>query len=265
MEKQTFEAFRQLVYTMSGISLGPQKEALVSARVAKRMRALDIPTHEDYVLYVKKDKSGQEIIHLIDAISTNVTSFFREPEHFDCLRDLLTRWRAKGQRRYRIWCAASSSGEEPYTIAMTALETLGTAMNLRVLATDISTRILEQARTGRYDEDKMRGVAPILRDRYFSRVTDDGKVRFEAKPQLKELILFRRLNLAEPPFPMKGPLDVVFCRNVMIYFDKGVRSRLVGEVRRLLKPEGYLLVGHAESLTGLGAGFKTVQPSVYMR
>lgn len=266
MERKTFEKFRALVYDQCGITLGNQKEALVSARVAKRMRALGIESHEAYFDAVVHDRSGAELVQLIDAISTNFTNFFREPVHFDLLTKLLADWKAAGQRRFRIWCAAASTGEEPYTLAMTVLEALGgQAADTRILATDISTRVLHKCREGRYDTQRVATVSAELRRRYFDEVQGEKGTLFEAKDALRSLLVFRRLNLSTPPFPMQGPFDAVFCRNVMIYFDNHVRTRLVDEMYRLLKPGGYLMVGHAESLTGLDTAFRSVRPSVYVK
>ena len=266
MNPKTFEKFRSLIYEKSGISLGEQKEALVSARVGKRMRVLQIGDFDEYYSYVVHDGSGQEVVELLDAISTNVTSFFREPQHFDFLGSALTAWKNQGQRRFRIWSAASSTGEEPYTIAMTVLESIGNRdVDTRILATDISTRVLAKCQEGTYDPQKLDGVPKTLRDKYFDRLQDDRQYQYRARDIMKQLIVFRRLNLATPPFPMQGPLDVVFCRNVMIYFDNDVRTRLLNEISRLLKPGGYLMVGHAESLTGLVSSFRTVRPSVYTK
>ncbi len=266
MNARTFEKFREVVYARSGISLGPQKAALVSARVGKRMRALRLENHEDYLDYLLHDETGNELVQFLDAISTNVTSFFREPKHFEFLAETLRKWHAKGQKRFRIWSAASSTGEEPYSIAMTVLEALGSrGMDVRVLATDISTRVLESCLCGEYEAGKLDTVPETYRSRYFEVLRDGSATRFRVREMLKNLVVFRRLNLSEPPFPMRGPLDVVFCRNVMIYFDNCVRGRLLDEVYRLLKPGGYLMVGHAESLTGMMSEFRTIQPSVYVK
>ena len=266
MDKRTFDRFRKIVLDLSGISLSDQKEALVSARVGKRMRSLEIATHEAYIDYITKDSTGQELVHLIDAISTNVTSFFRENDHFTFLADILSKWYAEGQRRFRIWSAASSTGEEPYSLAITLLENLDPrSVDMRILATDISTRVLELCRLGRYGKERMKTVPAALRSQYFDRISDNGQTLYSAKKALRNLVLFRRLNLSTPPFPMKGPLDVVFCRNVMIYFDTDVRTKLLNDVHRLLKPGGYLMVGHAESLTGIACKLKTVKPSIYRK
>lgn len=266
MDATTFNKFRQLVYDKSGISLGPGKEALVSARVGKRMRALNIEDPRQYLVYVMEDRTGNELVHLLDAISTNVTSFFREGNHFTFLEQVLQQWRAKNQRRFRFWSAACSTGEEPYSMAITLLEALGRQdVDIKILATDISTRVLEKSKGGRYGADKVRTVPAVLRDRYFDAVRERGELHYTVKPILRDQISFARINLSAPPFPMQGPFDAVFCRNVMIYFDNTVRSNLLNEIHRLLKPGGYLFVGHAESLTGMMAAFKTVQPSTYIK
>jgi len=266
MDATTFNKFREIIYQKSGINLGPGKEALVSARIGKRMRALQIEDQRAYLKFVEED-AGDELVHLIDAISTNVTSFFREPIHFDFARNVLEKWSGQGQRRFRIWCAAASSGEEPYSIAITLYESLnGAVTDARILATDISTRVLQKCIEGVYSGEKVEPVPPLLREKYFSRVSDhEGNKLYSVKPMLRQMLTFKRLNLSTPPFPMQGPMDIVFCRNVMIYFDNHVRSRLLDDIYRLLKPGGYLFVGHAESLTGMMSQFKTVQPSVYIK
>jgi chemotaxis protein methyltransferase CheR len=205
---------------------------------------------------------------LVDAISTNVTGFFRERAHFEFLAKAMGRWLAAGQRRFRIWSAACSTGEEPYSIAITMLEaaTRGRGgADMRILATDISTRVLETSRQGTYQQERLDAVSPILRKRYFTPDEPQNPAHYTVKDVLSRMVVFRRLNLSAPPFPMRGPLDVIFCRNVMIYFDRRVRERLLEELRRLLRPGGYLMVGHAESLTGMTGGFQAVRPSTYTK
>jgi len=265
LNAKTFNSYRSLIYDKSGISLSDGKEALVGARVGKRMRALGIDDHKTYLKHVMQDDTGQEIIDLLDAISTNVTYFFREPDHFTFLGKIMKEWKAAGQKRFRIWSAASSTGEEPYTIAMIILEAIGGNNDVKILATDISTRVLAKAQRGAYKAKKMERMAKMFRQRYFEEVPEATDKLYVVKPALKNMISYKRLNLSTPPFPMRGPLDVVFCRNVMIYFDEHVRRGLLKEIRRLLKPGGYLVVGHAESLIGLAEGFKTAQPSVYVK
>ncbi|MCD6326809.1 protein-glutamate O-methyltransferase [bacterium] len=266
MDRRTFNDFRGLIYDLSGISLSENKETLVSCRVNKRMRALDIKSADDYLNYVQDDDNSSEIVHLLDAISTNVTHFFRESGHFDFLKAKVSDWASNGQRRLRIWSAASSSGEEPYSIAISVLEALrGKNVDVKILATDISTRMLKIAEEGIYEGKTLEKVTAAHREKYFTRIkTPHGAPRkYRAKPLLRNMIVFERLNLSQPPFPMHGPFDIIFCRNVMIYFDKEVKSRLLADMYRLLRSDGYLMVGHAESLTGLISDFKIVGPSVY--
>lgn len=266
MDPQVFNRFRKLIYEKSGITLGPQKVALVSARIAKRMRALGIQDHAEYLKYVENDTTGQEVVQMLDAISTNVTSFFREPQHFDLLRELLETWLAQGMNRLRIWCAAASTGEEPYTIAMIVSEVLGgRSTDFRMLATDISTRVLEACKRGEYPASRMEPVPIALRNRYFTRIEREGETYYRVIPELLRPITFSRLNLSQTPFPMKGPFDVVFCRNVMIYFDLNVRKRLVDEIFRLLRPGGYLMIGHSESLNACNSSLRPVRASVYRK
>jgi chemotaxis protein methyltransferase CheR len=266
MEPSIFNKFQHLIYEKSGISLGENKEALVSARVGKRLRELKLPDFKSYLAYLKEDDSGEEIVNLLDVISTNVTSFYREANHFDLMDELVKKWLSEGQRKFRFWCAASSSGEEPYTIAMTFLEAAGgTATDTRMLATDISTRILSRAQEGRYPEEKTAGIPASYLDKYFQRENENNRKIYTAKESIKSLITFKRLNLSVTPFPMSGPMDIVFCRNVMIYFDNAVRKKLLMEIERLLKPGGYLFVGHSESLTGQLCGLKNIRPAVYVK
>jgi len=268
MDKRTFNAFRDLIYEKSGITLGEGKEALVSARVGKRLRALGYETYKEYLTFLTgtSEDAESEFIEFLDVISTNVTSFFRENDHFTFMADFVKQMVEEGQNRVRIWCAASSSGEEPYTIAMTFLENAGNFRgDCRILATDISTRILRQARAGEYIEPKMQGVTPQLRQRYFTSTGKGPSRVYKVNDTLASMVTFSRLNLSKPPFPMKGPFDLIFCRNVMIYFDNIVRKRLMEEFVRLLRPGGYLLVGHSESMAGMLCNMVPVKPSVYLK
>ena len=262
MRAPQFQKFCDIAYRQAGISLREGKEALVSARVSKRVRALGLRDSEEYLRFLESDPTGGELVSFLDVITTNFTRFFREPDHFDDLREALERWYGEGQRRFRIWSAASSTGEEPYSIAITVLETLaGRGADVRILATDISTRVLATASEGRYGESATRAMSPGLRSKYFDRVP--GSEAIQVRKVVRDIVTFKRLNLAQGPFPMKGPLDVVFCRNVMIYFDRPVRQQLVSEAERLMRPGGLLLIGHTETLTGISTGLSVLRPSVY--
>lgn len=266
METRTFKKFHDIVYEHSGIALGSGKEALVSARVGKRLRALNLPDFDSYLRYLEQDAGGDEIVQLLDAISTNVTHFFRESVHFEFVLEAVRAWAAAGQSRFRFWSAACSTGEEPYSLAMTVREALaGRVADAKILATDISTRVLGIAGAGAFEKEKLKSVPPALREKYFEPDEADPLNRRVVRDELKRMLVFRRLNLSAPPFPLRGPLDIIFCRNVMIYFDNSVRARLLAEARRLLKPGGYLVVGHSESLAGVLSELKTVKPSIYVK
>ena len=265
MRTQTFNELRKLVYENSGITLGPTKVALVTSRIGRRLRSLNLPDEEAYLALLKSPGKDEEFIHFIDAISTNVTSFYREPDHFEFMMGVMGAWISQGQRKFRIWCAAASTGEEPYTLAITALEAMkGRMCDVKILATDISTQVLQRCKEGVYKADKLEAVPPRILTTYFERVPgENGTDLYRAAAALKSVLTFSRLNLSVTPFPMKGPMDLIFIRNVMIYFDDELRKRLLAEARRLLQPDGYLIVGHSEGLTGLVSDFKLVRPSVY--
>ena len=269
MQPQLFQRFATLAYEKAGIAIKPGKEALVSARVAKRLRALSIPDAESYLRYLEEDSTGEEMACFLDVISTHFTSFYREPDHFELLAAEVARRLAEGQRRLRLWSAASSTGEEPYTMAMTALEVKGGAQaDLKILATDIAVDTLRQAQEGCYALQKIEPVPEKLRTRWFTRRADpndpEGSI-WQATEALKQRVAFRRLNLAEPPFPMSGPFDVVFCRNVLIYFDQRTRQRLIGAIDGLIRPGGLLCIGHTETLSGIDTALRLERPSIFRK
>ena len=264
IKKSTFNRIRGIVYDSAGIALSERKEALVCARVSKRMRVLGLGDYEAYLTFL--DDNPAEMVGLLDSISTNVTSFFREPHHFEFIADELEKWYADGQRRFRFWSAACSTGEEPYSLGMVIREALPFSdVDARILATDISTEVLASCEAGVYGSKHMKPVPDHLRKRWFVQDSHRGEKTWTVSKPLRDMMVFRRVNLSAPPFPMTGPLDAVFCRNVMIYFDDAVRLRLLDEANRLLKPGGYLVVGHAESLAGMISDFKYVRPSVYRK
>ncbi len=263
MDATTFKDFQAIAYEKAGIFLREGKAALVQARLAKRLRELGLATEREYLDRLRAD-GGEEVVLFLDAISTNFTRFFREPDHFDTLRDEVAAARAGGQRRFRFWCAASSSGEEPYTIAA-VLDPVLEGCDWRLLATDISTRVLGRAQAGVYGPEEIDGIPPDVLPRVMERVPpgEDGHERWAVRDRFKERIVFRRLNLAVHPYPMSGPLDAIFCRNVMIYFDRPMRAGVVGEFERLVRPGALLFIGHAETLNGIPTRFRSERPSVY--
>jgi chemotaxis protein methyltransferase CheR len=260
----TFERFRALIHSHSGIALAPAKRSLLESRIAKRLRELELPEAQAYLARVENDGSGEELVQLLDAVSTNVTSFYREPDHYPLMVEQLKGLLAKGQRQFAIWSAASATGEEPFTLAMVLAEAgILASAQVRILATDISTRALAHGKAATYRAERLGAVPAKQRDRWFI-ANQDGS--YTVRDELRCLITFARLNLNVPPYPMKGPFDVVFCRNVMIYFDNRTRAGLLGEITRLLSPGGLLMVGHSESLTGQSTGLlHSLRPSVYRK
>jgi chemotaxis protein methyltransferase CheR len=262
MDAQTFKDFQSIAYQKAGIFLREGKAALVQARLAKRLRELGLTTEREYLDRLRGD-GGEEIVLFLDAISTNFTKFFREPDHFETLRETVLEARQAGQRKFRFWSAASSSGEEPYTMAM-VLDPILEGCDWKILATDISTRVLARAVAGTYGPEEIEGIPPAVLQRYVDRVAgEDGEATWVVKDRLKQRVVYRRLNLAGRPYPMSGPLDAIFCRNVMIYFDRPMRAGVVSEFERLLRPGCLLYIGHSETLNGLTTRFKTERPSVY--
>lgn len=266
MDDQTFIRFQSLIYEQSGIFLKEGKKALVEARIGNRLRALGLSDPKEYLKYVGADASGDEVVSLLDAISTNVTFFFREDDHFTFLRNVMERIVAESKfQSIRIWSAASSTGEEPYSIAMVLAEVLkGRSMDCKILATDISTRVLKEAMEGRYAASRIEKVPADYLKKYFVKAAS-GNLSYTVRDDIRKMVTFSRINLSETPFPMSGPFDFVFCRNVMIYFDTAVRTKLITEITRLLRPGGFLMVGHSETLAQLGVGLKSIKPSIYRK
>lgn len=263
LKDSTFTRFSRLVEGYSGIQLPESKRNLVVHRIARRMRELSIHNYEDYYKAVDRDKTGKELTFLIDSISTNVTHFFREPDHFEYLTKRLSRM--KFTSPLRVWCAGCSTGEEAYTLAMTCLEAIPQHIKLKVLATDISTKVLESSQKGIYPEAAFSKVPKHLVLKYFQKGTRKAKGFLRAKPDLYEVIQFGRLNLVDQPFALNGNIDFIFCRNVMIYFNQDIRKKIIQEFLRLLKRGGLLFVGHSESLHNLGCNFKMVGPAMLQK
>lgn len=265
LSAQEFEQFRKLTYEKVGIDLRPGKEQLVSARLGKKMRELHIHSYKDYYQHVQTDETGQALIAMIDALTTNHTSFFREIVHFEFLRQTILP-ELRDRDRISIWCAASSTGEEPYSIAFSILDELGMqALNkLHILATDISTRVLASAKRGAYSADRFREFPAQQLRRYLLRGEDKWSNWYLVRKEIRAAITFQRLNLMEQ-FSHAAPFPVIFCRNVMIYFDRPTQESLVRRMTQALEPGGYLLIGHAESLNGIDHCLQYVRPAVYRK
>lgn len=269
MTDQDFNFIRTIARSHTGIELGDHKKEMIYSRIVRRIRALDLASFADYCDYLEQN-TETELTPFINAITTNLTAFFREPHHFDFLgRTVLPELRKRhtSDRRLRIWSAGCSTGEEPYSIAMTLHQHLGNERwDARILATDLDTNVLNHGRNGIYSRDRMNGMNEDLVRKYFQvqrgRNPDDDK--FRAKECIRELIRFNQLNLLEP-WPMKGPFDVIFCRNVVIYFSKDTQKILFDRYADILAPGGYLFIGHSESLHGVSRRFESLGRTIYRR
>lgn len=273
MRQNDYQFIRDIVYQHSRINLGADKHELVSARLGKRLRATGKATISDYCELLRTPAGADELGNLIDVISTNHTYFFREEGHFAALReiilpDLVRRRNAESWSSLRIWSAASSSGEEPYSIAIAVEEYFNAhppAWPRQIEATDISTRILAKAEAAIYPAETIARIEPALVKAYFQTGYGEQTGYFRLKPLIRQTVKFRRLNLLEGTPPFNEPFQIIFCRNVMIYFDRETQEELVNRLKARLVPGGYLLVGHSESLTGINHGLRLVRPATYQK
>jgi chemotaxis protein methyltransferase CheR len=272
LKPREYEAIRVLVKEQTGINLGLRKKDLVVSRLSKRLRTLGLNNFKQYVDFLGGPEGSDELVQMINRITTNKTDFFREQHHFDFLSDhlfpeLYESGKTSGVRRVRAWSAGCSSGEEPYSICMTAAEFFQTkpGWDFKLLATDLDTAMLQKASERIYEEQLLDPVPRHLKAKYFSRIRRGGEVLYEAKEQLREMITFRKFNLMHPRYPLKAPLDFIFCRNVLIYFDRQDKTDIMTKFHSVLKPSGYMFVGHSESLMMVKHLFKSVGPTVYKR
>ncbi|HYK25165.1 MAG TPA: protein-glutamate O-methyltransferase CheR [Steroidobacteraceae bacterium] len=264
---EDFEALRTLVRSLTGISLGDQKRELVYGRLSRRLRALRLASFKEYRSLVAADPG--ELAQLVNAITTNLTAFFRERHHFDYLRDHVLRPRAAARRsglRLRIWSAGCSSGEEPYSIAMTVLEALAEVQHhdVRILATDLDSDMLARARTGLYPFERLKSMGPSRLGRFFDAEHDRGAAAGRVKREVAALVTFKQLNLIHA-LPMKGPLDAIFCRNTVIYFDKDTQRDLFARMAALQRPGDLLFLGHSESLFKVSMDYTLIGRTIYRR
>jgi chemotaxis protein methyltransferase CheR len=272
LSEAEFVRFQQLIENEIGIHLSDAKKPLLVARLSKRLRHLGLHSFSAYYDHVVGGHDTDERIRMFDAISTNETRFFREPKHFDFLdRDLLPRLKAEAARgerakKVRIWSAGCSSGEEPYSLAMMLLQHFDAdEWDLRIDATDLSTRVLDIARRGIWPMRKSAEIPSDYLRRFMLKGTKSQEGFFKANDELRRIIRFGRVNLTDESYPVDGPYDLVLCRNVLIYFGHAQRVRVVQNLLAQLAPGGHFFLGHAETLSGLAEGPRTVMPTVYVK
>jgi chemotaxis protein methyltransferase CheR len=265
-----YERISRLVYEQCGINLHEGKKELVKARLGKRLREGNFKSFGDYYRYVTTDDGTAELISMIDSLSTNLTYFFREESHFQTLRNIVKQRVTPGSKdglseKLQIWSAGCSTGEEPYSLAMTVHESInGSSGDVKIVATDISTRVLQTASKGIFGKERLNNVPPAILKKYFQMGFGACEGQFLIKKSIRDMIQFSRFNLMDTP-PTNYRFDVIFCRNVMIYFDKPTQEGLVNRFYQCLNRGGHLFVGHSESLTGLSHELKYVEPSVYRK
>lgn len=270
LSAEEFEKLRQLVYERFGIYLAPEKRTMVTVRLQKVLRRMGFTSFHQYYEYIIHSANNEPLIEFANHITTNHTFFFREKEHFDYLtRSVLpemTREIERTQGRdFRLWCAGCSSGEEAYMLAMLTMEFLGTQYSqwkAGVLATDISEKALSVAEHGIYTEERISLLPQELKSKYFQRLPDN---QWQVKQTLQREVIFRKLNLMNTEFPFKKPFHVIFCRNVMIYFDKPTRDALIQRFYDVLVPGGYLFIGHSETIDRAHSRFRYIMPALYQK
>ncbi|MTD25621.1 protein-glutamate O-methyltransferase CheR [Erwinia sorbitola] len=255
-----FKRISQLIYQRAGIVLADHKREMVYNRLVRRLRMLNIDDFGRYMALLENDPNSAEWQAFVNALTTNLTAFFREAHHFPILAEHAKRRTGN----YSVWCAAASTGEEPYSIAMTLAETLGTGPGkFQIHATDIDTQVLEKALAGVYRQEELRTISPQQLQRFFLRGTGphDGMVR--ARPELANMVTFAQLNLLANDWALPGQFDVIFCRNVMIYFDKETQEKILRRFVPLLKPGGLLFAGHSENFSQISKEFYLRGQTVY--
>jgi len=257
-----FNFIRKAVYTESGIKLGTNKMAMVYSRLARRIRTLKLSSFDEYLKYLKQQKE-QELDFLVDLITTNVTDFFRESHHFHFLKnDIYMKHLSDKSRKIKIWSAGCSGGQEPYSIAMTLSDI--DSLTFDIFATDLSSTMLQRAQKGIYEEELIKGISESTAKLYFQKGVDENAGLFRIKPHIRNKIHFKRLNLMHE-FKFQNEFDYIFCRNVIIYFDKVTKTRILRNYHKALKKDGLLFLGHSESIHGVSDLFSLYEKTTYKK
>ncbi|AAX17385.1 CheR family methyltransferase [Borrelia turicatae] len=269
INQEEFNRLTKIIYNNFGINLNDKKKLLIESRLSSTIRAKNLSNFTEYINYLEKQNNQISLIELVDKISTNHTYFFREPNHFEFLEKkllpkMLKQMAQSREEEIRIWSAGCSSGEEPYTIAMILNEYINNNKihcKAKILATDISITVLNEAKMGIYSEDRVKTLPNHLKIKYLNKITND---KFEVKDILKKMIQFKKLNLMNAIFPFKKKFDLIFCRNVMIYFDEKTRNKLAEKFTQHLKDDSYLLIGHSEAIRD-SKNLEYIMPATYKK
>ena len=256
-----------------GIKMPPEKRMMMQSRLASRLKALHLDSYKAYIDYVfsGKDTDNHELIMMIDAMTTNLTEFFREPQHFDFMRNVaLPGYATQKLNKIKIWSAGCSTGQEPYTLSMVMSEyikqnPLGSIRDFSVLATDISTKVLDKAASAVYPMDAVKGVPQQIMHQYFLKGKNPANPAVRLKQDIRSHVNFMRLNFMDDEYGFRDTFQIIFCRNVLIYFDKANQEKVIRQFLRYLEPNGYLFLGHSETIFGMDLPFKTVAPTVFQR
>ncbi len=272
LSNSDFDRLSQFISEHCGIKMPPAKKTLLESRLQKRIRTLGTRSFREYCDYLFENPHGMsELVHMIDAVTTNKTDFFREPAHYSYLSETVLpefvhHQRATGTQQFTVWSAGCSSGEEPYTLAIVLSEfaARNPGFQFTIMATDISTKVLDKARNGIYDEDQIAMIPYTLKQKYFTRSKDRDKKLVRVVPALRSLVRFQRLNLMDQRFPVpEASLDAIFCRNVMIYFERETQSKLLGRFCHYLKRDGHLFLGHSETVHGFDLPLIRIASTIY--
>ncbi len=274
IDDKEFNFLKDIIYEKTGISLAPHKKIMLQSRLNIRLRQNHLSSFVEYVTKLKTDKIflNSEIPEIINRITTNKTDFFRENHHFDYLKStcfpmLEEKAKATGRKKIRIWSSASSTGEEPYSLAITVSEYFvgKPGWDIKIYASDIDTNVLEVAQKGTYREERLSPVKPEFKTKYFTMHQTEREKEYTAKPVLKELLIFKKINLLEEPYPIQEKVDIIFCRNVIIYFDKPTQQKIFSQMEKLLVDDGILIIGHSETMFGISENFKFLGHTIYQK
>ena len=262
-EESALRSLRDIVERESGIQIGEQKIELLKNRIRKRLRALHLNSEAQYLEVIQSDVGGEELVHLLDVISTNHTFFWRENQHFPFYKEIVEKFAVHKKSEVKTWCAASSSGEEPYTLSILNEEVEKQFQcSTKILATDISIQILQKAVEAEYPLAAVQALPPTYQEYFLLNATEGSAV---ACPSIRNRITFKQLNLSKFPYPLKGDIDIIFCRNVMIYFETALKQKIINQFEQLLSPGGYLFISHSENLLGVTHNLKSVSVGVYRK